>query len=291
MSVPHEIYVKAGLVRRWKIEAGRVGGECSAFSPYLTSPTAETVLLAAETKARCRLYTLFDAEVFASGASSIGTVRRLQRAGLRLYAIPDLHAKIVIVPPHFASIGSQNLTRGGTKRREASVTITDRKLVEKIWSETQPWRDAASEITSDMINDMVQSLPKLRRGMKRFQREADALNERMRANERERAAQRNEQERLKAEAERRRRIEELREATTRSWQQDVSRSRDVIRADVAREEDAAGRLRFILRPTQPSCDLTEWRMADWSKTRFDRLYCYLGFIRLMRTWLHGGRRF
>ena len=98
------------------------------LSPYLTSRTAEAVLLTTLGK-RCEVYTRFRTEDFATGASSIRTLGRLQEHGCTLYELPSLHAKVFLVPGLFASIGSQNLTRQGTLNKEATTVFTDPRAV------------------------------------------------------------------------------------------------------------------------------------------------------------------
>src|SRR4051812_20475419 len=101
------------VCRRWKKESEQAD-RVVVLSPYLTH-AAEKIL---ETPGgRCEVYTVFQAENFVSGASSIHTLLKLKEHGCSLFHLPDLHAKIVLVPGQFASIGSQNLTRRGKRNK------------------------------------------------------------------------------------------------------------------------------------------------------------------------------
>src|SRR5438105_1150845 len=107
------------IVRRWQNEVGRQAERVLVLMPYLTSTTAETVLRGANPEI-CEIYTVFSAENFAAGSSSIKTIKSLHQKGFSLYHLPNLHAKAVIVSGSFASIGSQNLTVQGARNREAT---------------------------------------------------------------------------------------------------------------------------------------------------------------------------
>src|SRR5687767_5711142 len=99
MAKSERLYVGKSVVSAWTRASGSSAQTVLAFSPYVTSETAERVLYRhGDVKGRCTLYTLFDAEVFVNGSSTLGTLRRLLRAGVRLYALDDLHAKMVVVP-------------------------------------------------------------------------------------------------------------------------------------------------------------------------------------------------
>ena len=89
------------------------------YSPYLTSDVAETVIKAAD-QTTAQVFTTFKAETFATGGSFIETLRSVFDSQFQIFSVPDLHAKIVITD-YAILIGSQNLTRGGTKNREATA--------------------------------------------------------------------------------------------------------------------------------------------------------------------------
>ena len=67
------------VVPRWK-QALRGACRVLVLSPYLTSKTAEAILGMTPGE-HCEVYTVFQAENFASGASSIDTLARLQEHG------------------------------------------------------------------------------------------------------------------------------------------------------------------------------------------------------------------
>jgi hypothetical protein len=159
MSTNVEIYLKSA-VRRWKRELQNGGHRVLVFSPYLTSETAELVLRAASPQT-CEIHTVFSAEHFANGGSSIRTLKLLANEGYSLFDLPGLHAKIVLVSGQFVTIGSQNLTRGGTRNREASVVLTDPVTIGAIEKALTLWLSARTPINAKMIADLEALLPKL----------------------------------------------------------------------------------------------------------------------------------
>jgi phosphatidylserine/phosphatidylglycerophosphate/cardiolipin synthase-like enzyme len=117
--------------------------------------------MAARDRGRCEIYTRFSTEDFISGASSIVTLRHLKESGFPLYDLPGLHAKLVIVKGSFATIGSQNVTTNGRRRREATFATTRTREVERIWRDADGWCKERSEITLGMIEDMEALVPDL----------------------------------------------------------------------------------------------------------------------------------
>lgn len=95
------------------------------------------------------------------GSSSLATLKNLIDQGHSLYHVERLHAKIVLVPGEFASLGSQNLTGGGIKNNEASAAFTDARHVKLIEKSVQPWIEARTPITPQMIADMENLLPEV----------------------------------------------------------------------------------------------------------------------------------
>jgi hypothetical protein len=169
-----ELYVGKSISRRWQT-AVKGSATPRIFSPYITSTTADTVAKAAIGAGQhCEIYTLFDAELFASGASTLATLKRLLTAGHSLFHLPELHAKIVLVPNEFASIGSQNLTNRGTRSKEASVAFTQAEEVSKIEQKITPWLHEAAPITKEMIEEMARNLPSLK---KLYRTAAEAAHE------------------------------------------------------------------------------------------------------------------
>lgn len=151
-----ELYIKS-IDRRWKKEVAG-GSRCNyILSPYITSKTAESVLSRANGSA-CEIYTLFSADLFCSKASSLKTIKNLIETGHKVFHLPGLHAKVFLVPGAFASIGSQNLTHAGTRHKEASVALFDKRMVEQVEKQIAPWLAARIAITLEMIAEMEKVL-------------------------------------------------------------------------------------------------------------------------------------
>lgn len=153
-----DIYVNRSIDRRWRKELGTDATGVKVFSPYITSNTAESVM-AQLNGGGSEIHTRFEAELFAMGASSLSTLKKLAEQGHSLFHLNRLHAKIIIIPGRFVSVGSQNLTRGGTGNKEASVAFNDSAVVTLVEKLIKPWLDQRTPITPQMITDMEELLP------------------------------------------------------------------------------------------------------------------------------------
>lgn len=144
-----EFYLKS-IDRRWKKEVALATEAVILLSPYLTSNTADLVLRQADPEIT-RIYTVFSFSNFALGASSLKTLKQLKETGIQLFHLEKLHAKVLIVDNRFASLGSQNLTFGGTRNKEASIVILDALEITELRQLVEEWIDEAIPITEDMI--------------------------------------------------------------------------------------------------------------------------------------------
>lgn len=156
-----ELYLKS-IDRRWKKEIACAEKSIIFLSPYLTPNTANLVFKNANPKIT-RLYTVFSFQNFVSGASSIKTLRQLKKNGMQIFHMKKLHAKVLIIDSKFASIGSQNLTFGGTRNREASVAILETKKIDALHKQVRAWIDKSVIISEEMISeaeDLIDSLNK-----------------------------------------------------------------------------------------------------------------------------------
>jgi hypothetical protein len=140
-----------GVHRIWKKAVSDCGADLLVFSPYLTSGIAESVL---GRSAKAQVHTVFDVENFASGASSLSTLRAIIKAGHALFHVQKLHAKVVLDPKRFVSIGSQNITRGGTRNHEITATFHDSESAGKVNALIAPWLEERVPITVEMIDEM-----------------------------------------------------------------------------------------------------------------------------------------
>ncbi len=172
-----EIYLRS-IDRRWKKELEKISGKVTILSPYLTSSTAEAIITKVPS-ANCEVYTLFSVENFASGASSIKTLRNLFDAGYALFHLPRLHAKVVLVSDRLATIGSQNLTANGIRNREASLLINSQDEVRKIEEDLEPWLVERQTISAEMVSDVERLLPQVRRMFLSSRRAANDLEKKI----------------------------------------------------------------------------------------------------------------
>lgn len=183
VTASETIYARS-VIRRLKEEIRQYPQNVLLLSPYLTSDTAELVIGSAD-PATAKVYTVFSAENFASGASSLRTLGRLLALGYNVFNLPKLHAKVVVAK-NFASIGSQNLTRGGVTNFEASVILSDFHSVMLLRRKISVWAQKAELITPAMLNDIKVFLPALRRQHRNFAVQSDLANSHIREKERQR---------------------------------------------------------------------------------------------------------
>ncbi|WP_081702962.1 phospholipase D-like domain-containing protein [Desulfuromonas sp. TF] len=160
MNLRESFYFRS-IDRKWKKEISGVKGKLIVLSPYITSKTAELVLDKYSGE-ECDVYTTFKSESFISGASSLDALKSIIKMGLSLWEIQGLHAKMIISPDGFATIGSQNLTFKGTKNLEASIYIKDREQINHILNNLSKWLSLRREITLQMILDLEEALTEIR---------------------------------------------------------------------------------------------------------------------------------
>lgn len=273
-----ELYLRS-IDRRWRKELGAQPPTALAFSPYITPTTGESILTKLE-GGKCDVYTRFEADLFASGASSIATLKKLLHHGHGLFHLPELHAKIVLIPERFASVGSQNITHRGIRNREATVAIDDPATIQEIQKLVMPWMRTARPITEQMLSDMESLLPPLKLLYKKAQEAAAAANvevELQRVQREKEQEQRREQYR-----ERVRRLRALRAAIDRA---DHSRSTAVGEVQYASEYRETKSLIF-----DRMVDLTKWSVGNrtLSLLRTHRYLCVMeetgkiGWARVMK---------
>lgn len=262
-----EIYIR-NIARRWKLKLAISPAKKYIFSPYITSGTAESVL-SITVGEKCEIHTLFSADVFASKASSLKTLKKLLASGHSLFFLPNLHAKIVLVPGFFATIGSQNLTTNGTRNKEASVLIKDEKQILKIEKEIMRWMPERIPITLEMIDDMEMSLKNFEPEFEAFNLAIEKCNQTVRDKQLERevmmvtrADELLRQKKIKQEEElklAKLRLEALREAEEQQRQRDAERGRQarVAFEDVKERERRLQRLRYNISSTPKSLETAD----------------------------------
>lgn len=100
--------------------------EIKIISPYLSAATADTLIAAANDGIRCTFITRVYVDDFLHNASNIDALRRMLDAGIAVYAVIALHAKLYLFDHSAAVIGSANFTASGLKSNlELSVEAVD----------------------------------------------------------------------------------------------------------------------------------------------------------------------
>lgn len=182
-----KIYARS-IIKRLQKEVGEASTSVLVFSPFLTSTTADIVVGAAR-EVKPEVYTVFSARNFVFGASSLVTLDRLLEMRAALYHLSNLHAKVVITD-EFASVGSQNLTQGGTRNREVSMATTSEREIAYLRQEVMKWIDRRIEITPEMIEDLRREIPVLQKQFKQFDKKMQTAEERVFNSQKTRDAER-----------------------------------------------------------------------------------------------------
>jgi hypothetical protein len=173
--VKNSIYLR-NISKRWKKEVSG-SNDCIVLSPYVTSQTADNVLLSDKPQ-KAKLYTLFEAELFIANSSSLKTLRHLLNAGIEIYKLDNLHAKIVLADG-FISIGSQNLTSRGRKNLEASYCSDDERVIDYVRNELVLWLESASPVSELMISEMEKLIGPLKPMYKNLSEELSKVDDKI----------------------------------------------------------------------------------------------------------------
>ncbi|GFE71446.1 phospholipase D-like domain-containing protein [Chroococcus sp. FPU101] len=161
MTVEYYFSGDANIVERWKRELKQASGRVIVFSPYLTNLALEVLTLIKD-KENSEIYTRFDFDLFNQGSSSIKTLKTLLDLGFQIYELSKLHAKLIIIPDRFVSIGSQNLTTQGQYNLEANMVSTDKDDISWIKDLAGEWLINRKLITFERIKEFEEQLSKQR---------------------------------------------------------------------------------------------------------------------------------
>lgn len=143
-------YFASNVVRTWKKLIKNAKNEVWIFSPYLSSSTAETITLSSDCS-KIKIFTKFSLYDFITGASSLKTLKKLHLNGIEIFQIDNLHAKLIIIDDEIISIGSQNVTLGGTKNKEVTIITKNDTDLYKLIDKVEDWVNESTEINIKMI--------------------------------------------------------------------------------------------------------------------------------------------
>lgn len=283
----HKLYFRS-ITRRWKNIIRLAESRVIVLRLYITSSTAETVLSSVKPSI-CEIYTVFSLENFANRSSSLRTIAKLHSSRFRLFHLPQLHAKVVIVSGAFASVGSQNLTAQGTRNREATVTLIDKRSVEKAEEMVSRWLDNRIPISAEMIEEMKKALPPFFRRFKALQVEMSEVDHDIADRERTRIEDIRREQLLKEEEERKRLLIERTKLAQRPARLKSIRI-GIAHSPVASETIYGHVVGSIFVPERQA-HFTEWIIGS-HQTELTRLYRYLcilpksgkiGWVKLLKT--------
>lgn len=144
------------------------------LSPYITMPLEKEIL---DSVSDIEVYTLFNAKDFFIGSSDLDVLIDMKKAGVKIFALRDLHAKIVFSPNQFFSIGSQNFTKNGKRKKEASIFSTDKTKLKELESSFEEWVEEAEELDKAAFESVKEKIAKYADkypNIKEFFREPDS---------------------------------------------------------------------------------------------------------------------
>src|SRR4051812_43910831 len=97
-------------------------------SPFLSLEVGELLVDAIRVAGtpRCQMLTALTGQATASGVLDPAALATLQRAGVELRSIPNLHAKLVLVDGAWGLLGSGNLTSAGLGGGNVLGVVLDR---------------------------------------------------------------------------------------------------------------------------------------------------------------------
>lgn len=114
------------------------------ISAYLTIEGINWVLERLPSSVNCRVISRWNCSDLVSGASDIEVFEKLKTRGYKLYILPDLHAKVVVIDKKKLFLGSANITNSGLKlvpggNREIGTILSpdeeDLNLIEVLFNE------------------------------------------------------------------------------------------------------------------------------------------------------------
>jgi hypothetical protein len=155
-----EYYLDGELEKQWKTELSKANGKVLVLSPYITPNLAIEVLTSIPQAywKDCEIYTRFSLRDFVQKSSSLATLKELLDKGFQLYKLPNLHAKIILVPQQFASIGSQNLTQNSLYNQEANLITRNLEHISEIEDKIDSWLWETERITREWIEKFEECL-------------------------------------------------------------------------------------------------------------------------------------
>lgn len=165
--------------KRWIDEVSKATRRVIVFSPYVTSSLAESVLTKADPRI-LKLYTTVCLETFASGGSSVVSLLNLCEAGYKIFETPLLHAKLILVDDHFATIGSQNLTSNAVRNAEATAVFTEPNEVSHIAGLVETWIKASTPVSRELLSSFKDQIPNAIRQYRKMKRAAVLLEHELR---------------------------------------------------------------------------------------------------------------
>lgn len=159
---------------KWMLDQAAAATELLAASPYIT----EDRLFARCDPSVARLYTAFNALNFISGASRLNVLKKLLTAGVKLYHVDSLHAKVVLVDGTHFSLGSQNLTiRGRRINKEASYLSSSECPSKEVRDFFDAIHESARLITLEDIQKMEELIEPWMPKFRKIEREAGEIDQ------------------------------------------------------------------------------------------------------------------
>ena len=107
--------------------------EIKIISPFLTRSMAKVLCSSVQQGQKCTFITRLYIEDLYQKANNLDAIRDMKKAGISVYAVKGLHAKLYLFDRDTAILGSANFTTGGFKTNiELSLAMENEALRLKV---------------------------------------------------------------------------------------------------------------------------------------------------------------
>ncbi len=140
--------VDDGWRQRLDDMASKANSEVLIISPYVTTNVALRIFNSLlKRRVDCKLITRLKGMDFLQGASSMEAISGLIRAGVKVKALKDLHAKVYLFDYKTGVITSANLTCGGFRNVEWGMCFTHDECHEPFYKGRSMWQKLKNLVT------------------------------------------------------------------------------------------------------------------------------------------------
>lgn len=147
------------------------------YSPYVNEALNE-LLDFANPGVRIEIYTRLDEDTLCGNIKAL-IVAISQNA--RVFHLPGLHAKILLIDNKFVSIGSQNFTYGGQKNKEVSFISKFSFAGSAFLNELKKWNTSSKKISASFLKELheriIEDCKEFRESSSKLRRRIEEIEE------------------------------------------------------------------------------------------------------------------